>query len=708
MAILLILILLTSFSYGNEKEKVVLVLMNEVNYEDLYQMSAVKNLIDHGSIGLLNNRTSGRANGYKAYATLGAGTGAEASATTIGCFEVNDQIKKIYKRRTGMNLPNSGIVNVDMPALTRSNLEGDYGAIVGSLGQALHDKGMKTAAIGNGDIEEEFCRLAPIVAMDDRGYVDYGSVGQEILMKDESYPFGLKSNFSKMIDVFEKSYDESDLVVIDIGDMNRLERYKPNLSDEMYIVEKQKILKDANDYMHKLVEKIDFNHTRLILVTPYPSSDNIKNGDKLTPVIFYGDGVVKGIVTSSTTRRDGIIGNVDIAPSILSYLHADTNQMSGRDIAFIEKNDSFDFLMDFKDKIVSTSVNRAPVLSTFAIFEIIVSIVALLFILFEKKINKNIILHFKNVLLSTMVIPFVLLILPLFHIQNIFVIYLLIIGLTILIIYMTKKLSKSILDGLFILSFITTVGLLLDILTNATLIKDSLLGYDPIIGARYYGVGNEYMGVLIGSTLVLATIILDRFKLSKKWSMGIFFVTMLIIGYPKLGANVGGTIAAVVAFIFTLLRLFKVKIKFKQFVVIGIAVVLVVSFMAFIDIKFSKSQSHLARAIEQIMSSGPGAILLIIKRKLEMNAKLIGVTIWSKVLLSAIVILGTLFYRPVGTIRKLSNKYPNLSIGWSGIVMASIVAFFVNDSGVVAAATGIIFLVMSMLYLTLFSLNQDS
>ncbi|WP_129597683.1 hypothetical protein [Anaerophilus nitritogenes] len=708
IAILLIFILLTSFSYGDEKKKVVLLLINEINYEDLYNLSAVKNLIDEGSIGFLNTRSSGGASAYKSYATLGAGTRAEASPTTISCFEVNDQTKNIYKRRTGADIKDNGIINIDIPALRRLNEAGDYGAIAGSLGQSLHNQNKKTAAIGNGDIQDDFVRLAPIVAMDEKGYVDYGSIGKEILIKDDTYPFGLKSDFSKMMDVFEQSYNQSDLVVIDVGDMNRLERYKPNLSDEMYIVQKQKILKDANDYINKLVEKINFDHTRLILLTPYPASDDIKTGNRLTPVIFYGDGITKGIVTSSTTRRVGIIGNVDIAPSIARYLHVDTNQMSGQEVRFIEKNDSFAFLMNLKDKIVSTSINRGPVLSTFAIFEIIVSIVALLFILFEKKINKNIILHFKNILLSTMAIPFVLLILPIFNIQNIFVTYILGIGLVSLIIYMIKQCSKNILDGLFMLSFITTVGLLLDILMNATLIKNSLLGYDPIIGARYYGVGNEYMGILIGSTLVLATIILDRFKISKIWSIVIFLVTILIIGYPKLGANVGGTIAAVAAFIFTSLRLFKIKIKLKQFVVIGIAVVFVVSFMAFIDIRFSKNQSHLAGAIEQIISSGPGAILLIIRRKLEMNAKLIGVTIWSKVLLSAIIILATLFYRPVGTIYKLSNKYPNLSIGWSGIVMASIVAFFVNDSGVVAAATGIIFLVMSMLYLTLFGLNKDS
>ena len=56
------------------------------------------------------------------------------------------------------------------------------------------------------------------------------------------------------------------------------------------------------------------------------------------------------------------------------------------------------------------------------------------------------------------------------------------------------------------------------------------------------------------------------------------------------------------------------------------------------------------------------------------------------------------FYRPVGTIYTLSRLYPNLSMGWSGIVVTCIVGFLVNDSGIVTAGTAIIFLITPMLY----------
>ena len=82
-----------------------------------------------------------------------------------------------------------------------------------------------------------------------------------------------------------------------------------------------------------------------------------------------------------------------------------------------------------------------------------------------------------------------------------------------------------------------------------------------------------------------------------------------------------------------------------------------------------------------------------------MNLRLMGATIWSRVLLSAIAVLSILIYKPVGWVRRMSTKYPKLAIGWGGIIIACAVGFAVNDSGIVMAATCIIFLTSTMLYL---------
>ncbi|KXG74040.1 hypothetical protein [Thermotalea metallivorans] len=699
---LILSVFLFSPVHAGEGKKVVLITINEVNFEDLYSIHSIKEMINSGAIALMNNRTSTRANIYKAYATIGTGVRAEASSDSIKCENVTKENSSVYQRRMGFSPGNEGIVNLEMAKLIKLNMEGEYGAVPGALGQALHNAGMRTAALGNGDTDDAMIRLAPIIAMDEKGYVDYGAVGPNLLEKNPMYPFGLKTNYEKLEEIFRDVWTKADFIAIDLGDIGRLERYKDYMSDARYLEQKKTILKDMDQFLGKLNTYIDFAHTRLILVSPYPSAANIKNGDRLTPIVVYGDGIQQGVITSSTTRREGIVGNVDIAPSILDYLGASSDVMTGRPMKYIPKQNNYAYILGFNEETVAISNHRYPVLSTFAIFEIIVSITALAIILMQNRLDKKLVNRFKNVLLSTMTVPFVLLILPVFVKKDLLMTYLLLIGITALLTFLSKKISREIIDSILMLSSMTTVGLLADIATGGKLIQSSLLGYDPIIGARYYGIGNEYMGVLIGAALVFSTTMIDRFQVNKIWCLAVFAVTIVIIGFPGLGANVGGTMTAVAAFVFVSLRLYKVRMRFKQFVIIGLTIVASVAIMAFVDIYWLGSKSHLAGAIQQIMTEGPRIILLIINRKIAMNLKLIGVTIWSKVLLSAIIILAILFYRPVGAVYKLTKLYPNLAIGWSGIVVACVVGFLVNDSGIVASATGIIFLAMSMLYLTFY------
>ena len=60
---------------------------------------------------------------------------------------------------------------------------------------------------------------------------------------------------------------------------------------------------------------------------------------------------------------------------------------------------------------------------------------------------------------------------------------------------------RRFLSGLFFLSLATTVVILVDLYTGTRLQEGSLLSYDPLGGARFYGVGNEYMGVLISAAI---------------------------------------------------------------------------------------------------------------------------------------------------------------------------------------------------------------
>lgn len=714
-AILILLVTLaTGVSYGidnntsnNKDTKVIMIIVNRIDFNDLESMPFVSKLMDRSSIGLMNTKASGRNNEFKSYATIGWGVRSEASHGTSTFYNLDSETTQIYARRTGKTSIDDGIVNLDISKLKTLNIKGDYGATPGILGQVLKENGYKTSFIGNSDTDDVTLRAAGLIAMDFDGYIDSGNIEGNVTEKDALRPFGIRTNYKQLLSEFEEMYNDTNLIVIETGDTTRLDRYKENLYENEYDKLKSNILDDVDNFISNIAEKLDDRNTKLIIVTPYPSEIAASMGERLTPIIIH-DGENKGhILYSETTRRKGIIGNVDVAPTILSYFNLESDKMTGKVLNSSLEEYNLEFIYKLNERVVNTSTQRYPVLYSFAIYEMVTSILALIIIILRNKIQKRWFKYISFLLVSNIVVPLTLLILPLFGIRSIVATYSLLISVTIGIVLLVYLISRG--NSLNIILNATTLlslSLLVDIITGQNLIKNSLLGYDPIIGARYYGIGNEYMGILIGAVLVLSTVLVQRHSINKYIPAILYTLVTIIIGFPRLGANVGGTITAVFAFLFVSIRLSNRKINLKRLIYIGLAVVVAVGIMAIIDLYFIQSKSHLAGAINQIIANGPIVIYQIIVRKIAMNLKIMGVTIWSKVLLSAIVVLGILFYRPVGHIKKISVHYPQIAIGWTGIIVACIVGFAVNDSGVVAAATSVIFLTSTILFLLINDLTH--
>lgn len=699
--IVIILILLTTLrSYSEPLEKkVVVFLVNEMDFEDVENMRFTYKLADNGAIGLMNTRAYGSSSDYGSSLTIGCGTRSQASFNTSRSEKLDEKKSLIYNRRTGYTNELKEIANLDMARLEESNRKNDYNPNIGALGNSLGMNNVKVSVIGNSDIPERPTRLGVLIGMDDKGLVDYGLIGEDINIESPEYPYGIKTNYDLMIGAYKELAPKSGVTILELGDLHRLERYKANLAPEIYIKLREIILSDIDLFIKNVYNLIDEKNTRIVILSPTPSSLAAYSGKRLTPVILAGNGIEDGIVISDTTRRHGIIGNIDIAPYIAAYFNSNINFFTGKPVDVLPRKDKFAFVDEIYNNTAFIYKNRLGILFSFAIYEIIISLITFVVIQIAGKYNLKFYRYIEYFLLSNMAIPIAILILPLFKAVSIYEAIIKIVILTVLITSASIFIRKKTLDSIIFLSGLMCILLTIDIIMGSGLIKTSFLGYDPIIGARYYGIGNEYMGMMVGATLVFTTALLDRYRIHKAFVFFIFIAITIVIGFPKLGANVGGTITAAFAFMFVMLKLYNSKLEFKHYAYIMSSVFVFVLFVALVDLYVIESSSHLANAIRQINNDGMDVIYSIIKRKVAMNLKLFGISIWSKVLVSSLVILGILFYRPFGISKKVFNKYSNLSIGLLGILISCIVSFVVNDSGVVASATSIIFLAMSLMYL---------
>ncbi|UZQ83896.1 hypothetical protein OEI98_001045 [Thermoanaerobacter sp. RKWS2] len=102
-------------------------------------------------------------------------------------------------------------------------------------------------------------------------------------------------------------------------------------------------------------------------------------------------------------------------------------------------------------------------------------------------------------------------------------------------------------------------------------------------------------------------------------------------------------------------------------------------------------QTHIGQTFALVKSHGIKSLLQIFERKLLMNYKLIKYSIWSRVLLTLIVVLLILFFKPVGVLSEIFKKHTYIRICFVATIIGSILALIFNDSGIVAAATMMVF-----------------
>src|SRR5690606_11792820 len=57
-----------------------------------------------------------------------------------------------------------------------------------------------------------------------------------------------------------------------------------------------------------------------------------------------------------------------------------------------------------------------------------------------------------------------------------------------------------------------------DMMRDGVWLKRSLLSYDPMLAARFYGIGNEYMGIVVGAVILTAALVWEwAEKHSRRW-----------------------------------------------------------------------------------------------------------------------------------------------------------------------------------------------
>ena len=695
-----------NYSYAAEEQgKVIYISINRTNLDNLDNIPVLKNeLSKRGYVGLMNTRGDQGNNDERSYASIGAGCRANVANNKDISFEnLTDENGKIYKAATGKT-PKE-INNIFINKSINNNMEkGTYGSTLGLLGQTLAENNKKVALLGNSDIVENGSlvkiRNAGLICMDTLGRVDSGNV-DDINVKDYTMPYGIRTDYTKLAKETKSYYENSDALFVELGDMYRLDEYKNNLNEATFNKMRNKIYKNINTYLEEVFNMVNDNDV-VYIVSEFPSTLDYNNKRRLSPAIKFTDDK-KGLLRSATTRRDGIIGNIDIGVDILNEFKLSNELMIGRTFETVQKEDNITYISNEYKKIVAINNIRATVVNTFVGIVSTSWVIAMLALLVKDKLpyKEKIFIVLKELIKLALIMPLTFLLAPIFNFKTQLGLTFGVIITTVILYLSGRLLFKN--NDLKQMGYYATltIGLIvLDTVIGTYFMKNSIMSYDAIVGARYYGVGNEYEGVTIASAVFALSVLLN-YKKIPKWLTAVIAVIILITSaFPSMGANVGGAISECIAYLLFIMLIFDIKLDFKKIIMLGVAAVLLVLVFAGLDLMLG-TESHLGVFAQQILQEGPQAIINTFGRKIAMNVKLAKSSVWVNILLVGIAVIGIFIFRPSKHMKHISSKYPMIFKGFIASMVGCLITLLVNDSGIVAAATASIYILIPILIISI-------
>ena len=713
ISLLLSLIVILSFSISsiyadtNNKGKVIYLSLNRTSLENLLEIPIIKEKTSNsGYVALMTTKGDGSNTDQKSFASIGSGVRANVLDEDYVKFEtLNENEKTQFEAATGVKSWAIGNIKINRN-INQNTDNGGYGATLGMLGTTLNKNNLKVALLGNSDIKKnddlKKIRNLALVCMDENGRVQSGNV-DNINKKDDTMPFGISTDYDKLKSETKKYYENNDAIFVELGYTYRLDEYKNNLNENTYKSMKKKIYQNINDYLKEVFEMAGKNDT-IYIVSEFESNLDYKTKRRLSPVIkFEKDGY--GLLESSTTRNSGIVSNIDIGVDIINKFGLKNELMIGKVFKNVQDENGIKKVLKDYERIVSINTIRASVVNSYVGIVSASWVIAMIAILFKNKIPKKekglgrdqIFKVLKELIKLGLIMPLAFLTAPVFQFKTPAGLVSGVLIVTI-IYYLIGYLlfRKDDIKQMGFYAFLTIGLIIIDCVIGTPLMKSGIMSYDAINGARYYGVGNEYEGVTIASAVFALAVLLNYKKISKWLAVVLSLVILITSAMPSMGANVGGAISECVAYLLFILLIFDVKLDLKKIIMIGVATVLIVVAFAGLDFLMG-TESHLAVFTNQIIQEGPAAIFNTFGRKIQMNLKLAKSSVWVNILIVSIIIIGALIFKPSGYFKKIHDKYPMIFKGFMASFVGCIVTLLVNDSGIVAASTAAIYILIPII-----------
>ena len=418
------------------------------------------------------------------------------------------------------------------------------------------------------------------------------------------------------------------------------------------------------------------------------------NGDAPLPIGIAGpgfSGAQAGNLTSDSTRADGYVLSTDVAPTVLGRFGIEVpSAMSGQGI---RSQGSIDpaAVASLGDRMAVISHRRGPVIG----YSLLAWLLALALLIAVTRVAAAR-TGARLLVLAVVYLPLVLLagaaLEPSESVE------------TLLVMLATPLLAAATLAALrdyralAVAAGLTVLAYAIDVIAGSPLTALSLLGPNPGLGVRFYGIGNELEALL--AVLVVGGIGAALAGFAPRASpraaaasfLGFGLLAALVFAVGRFGADVG---AAIVFPVGAAVAAVAVAGGRRRAVLLVIAIpVVMVALLALIDL-VSGANAHLTRSV--LDAGGLHSLGDVAQRRLQLSVRSFGRPVLLAFLPLVGILAGLAIWRRDLLASWLGGR-PAMRAALLGALVTTAVGTLANDSGALLLVIGAAYLLVFALY----------
>jgi len=425
------------------------------------------------------------------------------------------------------------------------------------------------------------------------------------------------------------------------------------------------------------------HHVLVIVASTSPSADMRLSKDQLHPLIvaegppgelFAGSGE-EGSITSDSTHRDGIVTDLDVMPTIASFLGVDPPaEMAGSVIEIIPGPPPF----ELHERYLAQRRMYVPIGTAGGIYLAIVGLGAIVLLALGRRVPQILRRVFGWGCLSVAALATGLLAAG--HLPELT--YATVVPFVALV-TVFGTLAFAPLEHRDVLLIPAGIGIAVlayfavEAILAWTAALTPFVGGSELDGGRFYGLPNVFIGLLIGASLWIAH------RVRTVAGFGLLVGVALFAGLPYLGANLGGGVSLFAAAGLWLairerrrLGLWKALALFVGVTLLGTALILAAH-------AISPFETHVTRFEEQ--ADGLGGVVERAGERLQVGFDLIAQNPFALIPVVGLPIAIAAVLRPPAALRPSLQRSPPWRDAILVTLLAGVVAYLVNDSGPAAA-----------------------